>query len=306
MLVLFCEEKMRKPSTSVVYKCSKCHKKGHSTQACGKTCNFQTKKASNFAGTAKKKSTRSNDELSQIHKVYAGLQEVRSDAVKTSSNDPWAVTENLRSAMVERCVELLKHSTNGFKNLHVTHVKSCMVQGWGNGMWKLYAYRGEDSGWQYFDTEKEPFSHVRKEGFVVITQNDSGNNISVHTLNERGYLHSFNGNPALVEGQGFRDFELRWCHRGVVHNLEGPAQILIQSLGWVNEQAGRILQHEYWWAKGYQSFTPSLCEEASRGGLTDEKFYELCTHKDYVVRQVAANNPTCPPEWQTMVRVLDG
>ena len=48
-----------------------------------------------------------------------------------------------------------------------------------------------------------------------------------------------------------------------------------------------------------------MCEKAILPNLTDEEFYQLCTHEDYVVRQLAAHNPNCPKEWAALVAIMD-
>ena len=102
-----------------------------------------------------------------------------------------------------------------------------------------------------------------------------------------GKLHRLDG-PAVEFANGYK----AWYRHGKRHNPDGPA------IEWANGT-------REWWVDDVETKHPNLCERAVLHDLTDEEFYELCTHEDYVVRQLAMNNPYCPVEWRVLVNLMD-
>lgn len=105
-------------------------------------------------------------------------------------------------------------------------------------------------------------------------------------FNEEGLVHRV-GEPALEHKNGVKE----WWVKGKSHRLDGPA---------IESPNGNS-----WWVNNIESERPDLCEKAVQLNLTDEEFYQLCSHEDYVVRQIAANNPNCPDEWRTLACLKD-
>ena len=109
--------------------------------------------------------------------------------------------------------------------------------------------------------------------------------------------------------------KVRWTLDGELHNPDGPAVEYTDGTkvwyrhGERHREDGPAVEyangHREWWVSGIQTEHPGLCEEAILPDLTSEEFYELCTHEDYVVRQLAANNPHCPVEWRVLVDIMD-
>ena len=79
--------------------------------------------------------------------------------------------------------------------------------------------------------------------------------------------------------------------------LDGPTEITYNGNGEITD--------EQWYWRGKRSFSPDACRKAVLPNLTDKEFYELCTHKEYVVRQLAAHNPNCPQEFKVVVDIVD-
>ena len=102
-----------------------------------------------------------------------------------------------------------------------------------------------------------------------------------------GEWHNPDG-PAIEWDNGDEE----WFVRGKLHCLSGPARRYADG-------------GKEWWVSGVGTQHPDLCEKAVLPDLTDEEFYELCSHEDYVVRQLAANNLHCPAEWRTVVVIMD-
>ena len=126
-----------------------------------------------------------------------------------------------------------------------------------------------------------------------------------------GKLHREDG-PA----EEYADGTKFWWVNDKLHRLDGPAVEWPngQKEWWVNDKQHRLdgPAEEWldgtklWWVNGVQAENPEVCEKAISSYLTDEEFYKLCTHEDYVVRQLAAHNPKCPAEWRTLVDIMDG
>ena len=107
-------------------------------------------------------------------------------------------------------------------------------------------------------------------------------------FNQDSLLHRIDG-PAIIYTDGTK----QWYSHGKLHRIDGPAITYADGDG-------------EWWVNGVVTNFSHLCERAVLPDLTDEEFYELCTHEDYVVRQLAAHNPHCPAEWRTLVDIMDG
>ena len=107
-------------------------------------------------------------------------------------------------------------------------------------------------------------------------------------FNESSLAHR-EGRPAIEYEDGGEE----WWEHGKRSRISGPA---------VDYASG----YREWWVNGIQTEHPSLCEKAILLNLTDEEFYQLCSHEDYVVRQLAANNPECPVEWRVFVDIMYG
>ena len=103
-----------------------------------------------------------------------------------------------------------------------------------------------------------------------------------------GEKHRLDG-PAAEYANGYK----AWWRNGERHRLDGPA---IEWPDGIRE----------WFVDDVETEFPNLCEKAISPDLTDEEFYELCSHEDYVVRQIAAHNPKCPEEWRILVEIIDG
>lgn len=105
---------------------------------------------------------------------------------------------------------------------------------------------------------------------------------------KEGLLHRA-GAPAVEEVDG----GVEWWFNGSPHRFDGLAVDLVGGL-------------QLWCVHGVTSgASASVCEKAVSHGLTDVEFYELCTHEDYVVRQLAAHNPKCPVEGKVLVELLN-
>ena len=102
-----------------------------------------------------------------------------------------------------------------------------------------------------------------------------------------GELHNLNGHA-----REWVDGTREWWVKGKLHRLNGPAREYADGDG-------------EWWVNNVITKDPRLCDKAARFSLTDEEFQMLCSHEDYVVRQIAAHNPHCPTEWRTLVALTD-
>ena len=102
-----------------------------------------------------------------------------------------------------------------------------------------------------------------------------------------GKLHRDDG-PAIEKVDGSKE----WWVNGEKHRLDGPAAVLASL-------------ERYWWVNGRKTQHPGLCKKIILGNLSEEELYELCTHKDYVVRHIAGNHLKCPPEGQVLVVLAD-
>ena len=160
--------------------------------------------------------------------------------------------------------------------------------GGGLSVEKCFNKEGERvEGWELSD--KKPVVLVKNRISTTTPEAEEISFPEIVFVNEEGYLESRNGNPArVVDGKIYE-----WCdNKGRLHNLAGPA--------YVNPA------YHLWFVEGERTTAPQACEKAIRPDLTREEFYELCTHEDYVVKQLAAHNPKCPAEWRTLVEIMDG
>ena len=126
-----------------------------------------------------------------------------------------------------------------------------------------------------------------------------------------GKLHNPHG-PALIRSDGDKE----WFTYGKRNRIGKPAiERPNGSTYWfvddkLHRTDGPSIEHPdgttYWDVDGIRTKNPALCKKAILPDLTDEEFYKLCTHKDYVVRQLAAHNPHCPEEWRILVEIMYG
>ena len=103
---------------------------------------------------------------------------------------------------------------------------------------------------------------------------------------QNGKLHRSGDQPAIVHPDGIQE----WYQNGERHRVSGPAVIYPDGA-------------KEWWWEGEEVKHPDVCEQAFAPAQTEEEknnLILLCLHDDPAVASVAAHNPDCPEEGQTM------
>ena len=285
---------MGKPSTQPVYKCSKCHKTGHNVRRCGEAHTTQKKKPPTATKPVKRTLGGVKSEPASVKQAYDNLHVRRNTQLPLRSNVFGAV---------ERYLSLIGIWGEKRENFNIIEVRSAKFDnvpydGEQKERRKLLSYIDMEGQHHEFEgtqnhspTPLQVGSANSGEGqnFVLLLRNKKDNHYAIATLNKDGYLHSFNGNPALIEHPGTGDELREWLKEGQLHNLHSPAVT----------QGG----DGNWWVEGQLSMQNFLCKKATSQFTTENELFQLCQNDDFVVRQLAAANPNSPKEWAVVAEL---
>ena len=155
--------------------------------------------------------------------------------------------------------------------------------------------------------EEQPVRTVEEDGTIRWTldgklHNPNGPALQYPNGRKEWWKHGKRDHP---DGPAVEEGEYKeWWREGQRDRPDGPAIEAIAFNAWFEKDKRNRLdgaaiewadETKRWWVNNQTTNHPDLCEKATLPNLTDEEFHELCTHEDYVVRQLAAHNPHCPP-----------
>ena len=280
--------------TVTVYKCSKCHKAGHNVRRCGK----KSPHRDTNKGVLPKNTVRFSDMHSSTGKVpvagevyekFQDVQKMNTGGVKTRFD--LRPTDYYLDIIGINDVERGKFQVVETRKLSLD-VGAKSLTGFINESGKQFELLYENGEAVFRSFNGEHTILPKDKGFVFVLKDKGQLNYAVMTLNREGLLHSFNGNPARVKNPGTGDMSKEWKKKGTLHNTHGPA--VIQG------------QDRTWWVEGEFTMNNELCEKAISNNTTEDELYELCQNEDYVVRQLAVENPNSPEEWKVVAELFAG